>query len=273
MDFRGAPFLKTDSATLIPVGRRRHYRHQIQSLAYVNLDQSNGGIIRNLGDSGMAIQAVAPLRINQQVFLRFDLANPRVRVEATGRVAWADPVGQAGVEFLSLTQRSGRLLKEWIFVQLMASAQNCAGDSTFLYRGSGREAAELLFSPGLRPAIKLEPTGNGVGRDEAANQSVVLHLPWFPFPISAAALSLLVDGLILLSSVLLFALICMAMVRVVPAWPVALCMGAGVAVVFAFLYRFLFLFWMGSTPGDWLAGLSGDAFDREIPTDDRPRFR
>jgi PilZ domain len=221
----------------------------------------------------MAIQAVSPLRINQQVFLRFDLANPRVRLEATGRVAWADPVGQAGVEFLNLSQRSGRLLKEWIFVQLMASAQHSAGDSTFLYRGGGQEAAELLFSSGSRPAIQLEPKGNAA-RTEADDQAGLLHLPWFPFAISAPALSLLVDGLILLSSVLLFALICVAMVGVVPTWPLAIAMGVGVAAVFAALYRFLFLFWMGSTPGDWLAGLSGDAFDRdEIPADDRPRFR
>jgi uncharacterized RDD family membrane protein YckC len=102
----------------------------------------------------------------------------------------------------------------------------------------------------------------------------VVHLPWFPFAISAPALARLVDGLILLSAVLLFALICMAMVGVVPAWPLALVMGLGVAAVFAVLYRFLFLFWMGGTPGDWLAGLTGDAFDgNEIPADERPRFR
>jgi hypothetical protein len=40
------------------------------------------------------------------------------------------------------------------------------------------------------------------------------------------------------------------------------------------LYRFLFLFWMGGTPGDWLVGLNGDAFDgNEIPADERARFR
>src|ERR1700689_4797851 len=86
-----------------PSRRRRHYRHQIQTLAYLNLDESNGGIIRNVGDAGIAVQAVAPLLCGQKVFLRFDLANPRVRVEGTGRVAWADPVGQAGIEFLSLS--------------------------------------------------------------------------------------------------------------------------------------------------------------------------
>src|ERR1700687_2846733 len=115
MDFRAAPSPIT--VGLSPLGRRRHYRHQIQTLAYVNLDQGNGGIIRNLGDSGIAIQAVAPLLVHQQVFLRFELANPRVRVEATGRVAWVDPVGQAGVGFLTLSPRSGRMLKGWVFVR------------------------------------------------------------------------------------------------------------------------------------------------------------
>ena len=270
MDFRVAPSPNTGG--LSPLGRRRHYRHQVQSLAYVNLDQGNGGIIRNLGDSGIAIQAVAPLLVHQQVFLRFELANPRVRVEATGRVAWVDPMGQAGVEFLTLSPRSGRLLKEWIFVQLMASAQHSAGESALLYDESGQEAAELLFSSGARPAIRLEPKA-AARLSETDNQPRVVHLPWFPFAISAPALSLLVDGLILLSAVLLFALICMAMVGVVPAWPLALVMGIGVAAVFAVLYRFLFLFWMGGTPGSWLAGLTG-AFDKnEIPADDRPRFR
>ena len=145
---------------LSPLGRRRHYRHQIQSLAYVNLDQGNGGIIRNLGDSGIAIQAVAPLVVNQQVFLRFELSNPRVRVEATGRVAWVDPMGQAGMEFLSLPQRSGRLLKEWIFVQLMALAQHSAGDSAPALRQEQRGGCGAAVFLG---SASRDPPGTGSG--------------------------------------------------------------------------------------------------------------
>ena len=240
----------------------------------MNLDQTNGGVIRNLGDTGLALQAVAPLYVNQQVFLRFELANPRARIEATGRVAWADPVGKAGVEFLLLSPRSRRLLKEWILIQLLAAAQNSAGDAAFFQNHNGQQATELSFSSAARPAIRLEPETAGVRRSEGyGNQPGALH-PWFPFAIPAPVLSRLVDGLVLLSAVLLFALICIAMVGMVPAWPVALVMGLGVAVVFAALYRFLFLFWMGGTPGDWLAGTNGNAFERnEMPADDRPRFR
>jgi hypothetical protein len=272
MDFRVATPPQTKVVGLTPVGRRGHYRHQIQTLAYVNVDQSNGGVIRNLGDSGMAIQAVSPLYVNQQIFLRFDLPNPRVRLEAKGRVAWADPVGQAGVEFLALSQRARRLLKEWIFVQLMASAQHSAGDATCLYGKSGQEAAELVFSSQPRPAIRLETAASfGTERRDTPR---TLHLSWLPFAISATALSWMVDSLILLSAVLLFAVICISMVGGVPAWPIALVVGLGAAAVFAVLYRFLFLFWIGGTPGNWLAGITPEGFDRvSREVEDRPRFR
>ena len=257
---------------LTPVGRRGHYRHQIQTLAYVNLDQANGGVIRNLGDAGMAIQAVTPLYVNQQVVLRFDLPNPRVRLEATGRIAWADPVGQAGVEFLTVSQRARRQLREWIFVQLMASAEHAAGDATYLYGKSGQEAAELVFSAHARPAIRLEAKTAAAHIGEDRNNSRRLHLSWLPFAISAIALSRLVDGLILFSALLLFALICIAMVGSVPAWPVSVVVGLGASAVFTLLYRFLFLFWIGGTPGHWLAGLTGDGCDG-IELEERPRFR
>ena len=217
---------------------------------------------------------MAPLYVNQQVFLRFDLANPRTHIEATGRVAWADPVGQAGVELVGFFPRvPGRLLKEWILIQLLTAAQNSAGDAAFFHNHSGQPATELFFlrRRGRQSAWNQKQPAVGTG----CSQPGTLQLPWFPFAIPARALSRLVDGLVLLSAVLLFALICIAMAGVVPAWPVALVMGLGVAVVFAALYRFLFLFWIGSTPGDWLAGIRPARHSQrnEIPADDRPRFR
>jgi len=100
-----------------------------------------------------------------------------------------------------------------------------------------------------------------------------LRLEWLPFAISANALSWLVDGLILLSAVLLFALICIIMVGGVPAWPLALVVSLGATAVFAVLYRFLFLFWIGGTPGNWMAGITGDGCNGAKEVDDRPRFR
>ncbi len=252
--------------------QRRHYRHQLQSLAYLSLDQSNGGIIRNLGDAGIAVQSVAPLRVDQRVFLRFGLSNPRARVEGTGRVTWIDPVGQAGIEFLALSQRSRRGLKEWIFIQLLTAAQATA-DSNFACNG---DTADLLFSSTSRPAIRLEARGRTASPAIQKKDGLLrpLHLPGFPFAVSALVLSRLVDSLIVLSAVLLFAVICIAMIGAVPAWPVALILGCAVSAVFAILYRFLFSFWIGCTPGSYVARITGDALNRvHQEADERPRFR
>src|SRR5271156_4961165 len=127
--------------------RRRYYRQKVRNLAYISLDSSNRGVLCDLSESGAAIQVLAPLHLDQQIHFRLDLANPRARVEGEGRVAWADPLGQAGVEFLDLPYRSHGLLKDWLLTQLLADAQRAAGDP----------AAGLLFSFTSRPAIRLEP--------------------------------------------------------------------------------------------------------------------
>jgi hypothetical protein len=254
---------------------RRHYRHPLQSLAYLILDHENGGIIRNVGQTGIAIQAVSPPSADQQVFLRFDLSNPRVHVEATGRVAWAAASGQAGIEFLALPQRSQRLLKEWIFLQLLTAALQAARSSIRIQYRSGEDATALSFSTAARPAIHLETGTAAASRnEEKSHRAPVLHLSWLPFALAPGALSRLVDVLILLSAVLFFAMICVAMTGVAPAWPVAVVFGAGVAGVFTALYWLLFSYWIGCTPGRYLARLACGGFDEgSIQLDERPRFR
>ena len=252
--------------------QRRSYRYQMQSLAYFNLDKDNGGVIHNVGEAGIALQAVAPLRADQEVFLRFNLASPRLRMEARGRVAWADPIGRAGIEFLSLPQRSRHGLKEWIFIQFLTLAHQATTDSILVNGISGENSAELLFSASSRPAIRFEPAVTNALSAEDSAPPCSMHLPWFPFDISPAVLSRVVDGLILLSAVLLFAVISIAMVGGVPAWPIALVFGIGVTGTFVLLYWLLFSCWIGGTPGSYLARITVD-FGANQELDERPRFR
>src|SRR5260370_32013081 len=132
--------------------RRSHPRQTLRSLAYVKLDQANGGIIRDLTESGMAIQAVAPLEPNQLLSVRFELLSPHVRIDAQGRVAWANSSGQGGVQFLDLTPRAQRSLRDWLLIQMFSAAAISGRDSIF----SALES-ELTFSAVARPAILVEP--------------------------------------------------------------------------------------------------------------------
>lgn len=261
------------SAATTPRRQRRRGRYKMHSLAYVRLNQANGGIIRDLSEEGIAIQAVAPLQLGQEVSLRFELLSPRLRMEITGRVAWADRTGQAGVEFLDISPKSRRLLKEWIFTQFLAMAHHVAWESVFVPAGA-QDARELSFSRKARPPIRLEPAMQdlrpaGKLKEPAQPPSPSPAAPklWIP--------SWLGDGLILISAVLLFSVISLAITHSAPAWPVGLALALAVAGVFAALYAFLFVFWVGMTPGEHLARLAQGSSVGNVGSEEeeQPRFR
>jgi len=60
--------------------QRSYPRQKIHPLVYVNLDQGNGGIVRDLSERGVALQGRCSLRVQQQVYLRFELFQPRPEV-------------------------------------------------------------------------------------------------------------------------------------------------------------------------------------------------
>jgi hypothetical protein len=249
---------ETDFTDAVSRHRPRPYRHKIRTLSQITLDARNGAILRDLNEFGIALQTVTPLAPTQQVHLRFELPASRVRVETAGRIVWTDSWGQAGVQFLNLPQRSERALKEWILTQILSSAYLFSPCESATVEGNRADGAtELLFSATPRPAIQLEP--------RPVRPTALLHpqarprrlrLLWCPVPISLNVLSKLLDALILLCAVLLFAVMAMAMTNVLPAWPVTAVLAIGITAVFVGVYWFLFVFWFSSTPGEHLAHLA-----------------
>jgi hypothetical protein len=246
---------------------RRPYRHKLPSLTYVNVDDGNGGILRDLSERGFAMQAVARLQPEQPIRLRFELANPRVRVEGEGRVVWVDQQGQAGVEFVSLPERPHRQLKDWIFTQLLNSASKSFGPE-FMSGPSESAGAEdgLTFSSAPRQAIRLVAKTPGPS----------LGQPWrvLWFSLSPETLARVVDGLALLCSVLLFGVIALAITGVMPTWPIALAITIGIAGLTLLLYRIVFGAVIGTTPGRRLAGVQRNAAQASSANvEDGVRFR
>lgn len=248
-----------------PVKPGRSYRYSLSSLSYVNLDDGNGGIIRDLSRAGLAVQAVARLQPDQIVHLRFEIGNPRLRVESEGRVVWVDGKGQAGVEFVSLPQRTERLVKDWIFTQLLSAASKYFGPD-FMSRPSDHAGSEdgLTFSSAPHPAIRLraEPDASSVQ-------------PWriLWFSLAPRRLAQLVDGLALLCAVLLFGVIALAITGVMPAWPIALAISLGLTGLTFLLYRTFFVVMIGTTPGRRLSGLDPQLSRENEPLEEGVRFR
>jgi hypothetical protein len=253
---------------------RSGYRHELRTLTYVTLDAANGGIVRNLNRYGVAVQAVAPLRRQQRVRLRFELRFPRLRVEAYGHVTWASSTGQCGIRFVDLSTQTARQIDEWIFSNLLQSLAREAAHPRSIFGASvvsivreenGPEENDGLTLSALpRPSIRLQPSSN------VQEQSQVPHphrdenvadaagdpdaqLNWLSRPLSGRTLAWMVDSLVVIAALLLFALIFLSIAHELPQWPLTVAATLVAAVFVAAAYWALFAVFGGASLGARLA--------------------
>jgi PilZ domain len=271
---------------------RSHYRHELRTLTYVTLDEANGGIIRNLNHEGVAVQAVGALRVQQRIRLRFELRFPRLRVEAYGEVSWASPTGQCGIRFVDLPPRISHQINNWMFSNLLdAIARETTHPGSIFeapvipivrHGHPSEESDGLTLSPTPRPAIRLEPDFNR--RDEARvlllqgkkvsaqAYEAQAQLSWLSQPISARTLAWLVDSLVVIAALLLFAVIFLSIAHELPEWPLTLGAALAAAAFVAAAYWTLFEVFGGPSLGVRLAQATS-GFEEKEESDGAARFR
>ncbi len=269
---------------------RTHYRHELRTLTYVTLDEANGGIIRNLNSEGAAVQAVAPLRPQQRVRLRFELRFPRVRVETHGEVTWASSSGQCGIRFVDLPPRASHQIDEWIFSNLLDAVARDAAHPRSIFGASvvsiareetlSPESDGLTLSSPPRPPIALEPSFTR--REDVLHQhpeedlaspdyDLAAQQNWLSRPISGRTLAWLVDSLVVTAGVLLFSLIFLSIAHELPPWPLTLGTVSGAAGFVVLAYWAVFAVFGGASVGARLAQAASSLEEQE--KDGAGRFR
>jgi hypothetical protein len=275
-----------DAGTSPAQQTRTQYRHELHTLTYVTLDQANGGIVRNLSDEGIGVQAVAAPRPQQQLRLRFELRRPRVRIETRGEVMWSTSSGQCGIRFLDLPSGMIRQINEWVFGDLLEGASGHLERIGPVFiepevrpRRELREDAlvsgalqddGLLISPAPLKTIEL-PTRQDpvmVLMDEAARAvgEQASAWDWLSQPLSARGLAWAVNTLVVVAALLLFTLVFLSVTHEAPGWPLL----AGACAVGAMYWAFFRMFG-GSSLGARLARLAGSDDSDEEERD--ARFR
>jgi hypothetical protein len=261
---------------------RVHHRHDLRTLTYVTLEEANGGIVRNLSAQGLAVQAVAALRPQQCIRVRFELGRPRLRIETRGEVIWSNPKGQCGLRFLDLPTWRAQQINAWIFENLLESAPRFpwAGESSVEAASSESKSVEiddgLIVSPAPRKVIQLEPRSAAQPARAATKALPSLDpLPptdWLSQPLSGRSLARTVDSLVVVAALLVFSLVFLSVTHELPKWPVAMVVGAAVFVS-AFYWGFFRIF-AGTSLGGRLAKIaaaSGENGDGEGASGDRFR--
>jgi hypothetical protein len=267
---------------------RTQYRHELHTLTYVTLDQANGGIVRNMNGQGIGVQAVAAPRPEQQVRLRFELRNPRVRIEARGEVAWSTSSGQCGIRFMDLPPSVRRQINEWLFADLLEGASVHA-----------QKVGPIFIEPDLHPQLRNTPDSSAALQDDGLliSPAIVktIELPagrdpvtvlmeqaarkvgesasawdWLSQSLPERRLAWAINTLVVLAGWLLCTLVFLAVTHEAPPWPVPTVVVSAMTV--ATMYWAFFRMFGGSSLGSRLARLVES--DEENDEEERgARFR
>jgi hypothetical protein len=276
---------------------RAQLRHDLRNLTYVTLDEANGGIVRNLSHTGLAVQAVAALRPQQQVRLRFELRYPRLRVEGHGEVMWANSTGQCGIRFLDVSPQTARRIDEWIFGNLLESIPHLSAQGRLAggtVSGFSTTTAEirdedgLLVSPGpLQKVIQLQPPIAEEDRleedpllQEATFAEVEMHSgletsldEWLSQHLSARELAWAVDALVMVAGFLLFSIVFLGVTHELPKWPLSLAVALAAAAFVPGFYLGFFHIFGGPSLGTRMARLAAPEMQEVEEVEREDRFR
>ena len=94
--------------------RRKEVRKRPLGLVYVELSSANGGMLRDLSESGFAMRAMMPLRTGESTPFSFSL-DPETRLSGECRVSWVEEGGRvAGLEFTSVPRELTGTVRNWL---------------------------------------------------------------------------------------------------------------------------------------------------------------
>jgi periplasmic protein TonB len=105
--------------------RRLHRRTTPASHAYVELGGTNGGMVLNIGETGMAVAAASPLVVDdcQLPRIRLQLPSFGPSIEISAQIVWlAESKKKAGMRFVDLTAAARNQISNWIASEKSAPA-------------------------------------------------------------------------------------------------------------------------------------------------------
>ena len=118
------------AAAMLNRERRKSFRVPVQAPVEITLPDTRklDGILLDLSETGMDVLTAEPQVAPALLAFHFKLPDGEVEVDGHGQVAWANPNGQTGVQFLDLAKEKVAELKVWL--RKAAAAYGTVPDET-----------------------------------------------------------------------------------------------------------------------------------------------
>ena len=151
-----------DSCDASPHDRRHNIRQKLHTPVYVSFDGPDSGIaldlseLLDLHEEGFAVQTGERLEVNRTVTLCLDLPETKSYIHGSGQVIWSDEAGRGGIRFCALSAGSRRILKEWLFANLLVASNNHAARSEQPSRHEDEEILDPVAVNKSEPEIRTE---------------------------------------------------------------------------------------------------------------------
>jgi len=172
--------------------RRRHGRSRVARAATVAINETNAGLMVNLGQGGMRVRALGrPLEPGASLRLQFQLPGSPELICISGAVAWVNNTAEAGIRFAGLSSRLSRRLRDWMAGNGIANAArefckiaggwpaalDLIADLTRTLTGAPGVAITLVDRPPVYSSVDVErPVRSTVAAPIYASQRIVGHL-------------------------------------------------------------------------------------------------
>jgi hypothetical protein len=133
--------------------RRRSVRQKPHTPVYASFNGSQAGIVVDLSElldlheDGFAIQTGERLEANRAVTLCLDMPETKSYVHGTGQVIWSDDSGRGGIRFSALSDSSRKILKEWLFANLLIACSNHAARTEQRARRDEENQRSVMTKP------------------------------------------------------------------------------------------------------------------------------
>jgi hypothetical protein len=136
-----------------PMGeRRRSVRQKLHTPVYASFNGPQTGMVvdlselLDLNEEGFAVQTGEKLEMNRAVTLCLDLPETKSFIHGNGEVVWSDDAGRGGIRFSALSESSRKILKEWLFANLLIACSNYSARTEQLAQREEEPAPEPVTS-------------------------------------------------------------------------------------------------------------------------------